>query len=1337
MRPPSRARSVSAGLIAVLLWAGAWSAPTGAVLAVSSGGPGAVATSAAGVAATDRVIVTWKDARGSVAMAEGLRTALLSQALGIRVRFVRHGANGTGIYQLASRLGSRAAVRLTAMRRVPGVTSVQPDRILRRADVPNDPYASLLWSLLPPSAGGSAYGIDPTAAWPTTTGKGVVVAVVDTGITDHVDLAGQVLPGYDMISDPTVAGDGDGRDPNAADPGDFDATSWSSWHGTHVSGTIAALAGNGIGVFGAAPGVRILPVRALGRGGGYESDIMDAVAWAAGVPVDGVPANTTPARVINLSLAGGGTCDAYSQASIDAARAAGALVVAAAGNEDGDAGQATPANCRGVLAVAATDSSGHRASFSDYGPTVGIAAPGVGILSTVNAGRTIPTLGAAGSVYATYSGTSMAAPHVAAAAALLAAAYPDLPGDAIAAILRASATPFPAPAAGEMQPCAQVGCGAGIVSVPAAFALLRNGPPIVSAPDAPAWTAAAHTVTVRASAASGVGVASAAASIDGKPAIAMAASDGSFGGTSERLEATFPAPAGDGSHTVCVTATSGASVVSAAACTTFGIDGTNPIGGSAQVSAAGVVAGQPVAASRAFTDAPSGIASVSLTWDGTPLPASTASGAVGGPSESAIGIAGGAATSISAGIGQTCVLTPGGGVACWGHNDAGQVGDGTTISREVPRLLAIGGPAIAVAGSAVHGCAVRADHHLVCWGTDSGGQFGTQEITGTPPMEIAGITDAVSVAAGGDYTCVLHASRTVSCLGSFLSSDPNAGSFSADTSSLRQVVAITGGYFAACALIADGTVRCWGSGPLGELGNGKRLDAAVPVAVTGLRDAVAISAGDEFACAIRSDGSVWCWGVNLFGELGARPPSTATAVPPSATVPVRVPGPTHATVVSAGYTHACAAGPDGAWCWGGNDDGEVGTGSPSGIELPHTLGVAGVVSIAAGLRTTCVITAGGAVSCWGAAGDGMLGNGAAHPDDPTARELAPQRVVGFGGAPSVGAHALCLFAADAAGNTSAPDCRTVTIRATTASAPTGVIAAAGSGSVVVSWLPPATDGGSPVTAYVVTSPRVSQPCTVAAAVRSCTFTGLANGLVDVFTVRATTTMGAGAAATAAAIPAVGRMTRVSLATGQLDVAHGRTPVVVSVGTSVPTTTSGLAYRFTYRLGATTGFGRATTGASGSMLVPVGPTAAYAGWATVGGAATPAVPALARTVTAVQDWSTGLRYSAGWRRLSTSAAYGRTLRYASAAGTSVTYRVSGTSVAWVSSIGPNRGRARVYVDGRLRATLDLYARTNVYGRVVWASALSSGTHTVRIVVLGTRNWRSHGTRVDVDALLRMR
>jgi serine protease len=318
-----------------------------------------------------------------------------------------------------------ALVLAAAMKQAdPSIEFVEPDYIFKANLTPNDANYTFQWHYgNSPRYGGSQYGISLPSAWNISNGTGAKVAVIDSGFTDHPDLLPNILPGYDFISNTYIANDGGGRDADAHDPGDGISTEeytdcptdTSSWHGTHVSGTVAAVTNNGVGVAGVAYGAKVVPVRVLGRCGGLGSDIADGIIWAAGGNVAGVPANPNPVHVINLSIGSYGACSRSMQTAIDYAVKVGVTVVVSAGNYTADASAYAPANCNNVIAVAATDNGGYRGSFSNYGAVVDIAAPGVSILSTINNGAQSP----AAHAYAYYSGTSMAAPHVAGVAALL------------------------------------------------------------------------------------------------------------------------------------------------------------------------------------------------------------------------------------------------------------------------------------------------------------------------------------------------------------------------------------------------------------------------------------------------------------------------------------------------------------------------------------------------------------------------------------------------------------------------------------------------------------------------------------------------------------------------------------------------------------------------------------------------------------------------------------------------------------------------------------------------------------------------------------------------------
>ena len=414
-----------------------------------------------------------------------VRAAGLAQRTGLSVRAGPALAERAQVV-VATGLSSRAlALRLA---QEADVEYAVPDERRYIVAIPNDALyltgapvkgpAAGQWYLRPPSAIAPA-AVDAESAWDITVGApGIVVADVDTGVRfEHPDLlsvgaGGNLLPGYDMLSDVGMANDGDGRDPDASDPGDWitdaelaDVDSQfhgcgpsahnSSWHGTKVAGIIAALTNNGIGMASIGRTVRLLPVRALGKCGGFDSDIIAGMRWAAGLTVPGVPPNATPARVINLSLGAPGICtSAYTQA-IDEITAAGTIIVAAAGNSSGHA-VGVPANCPGVIAVAGLRHAGMKVGFSDLGAPIAIAAPAGNCVNTAPGTAclypilTASDTGTTTAVGPTYTdsftpsfGTSFAAPLVAGTVALMLSTRPNLTPAQVRQIVQATARLFP------------------------------------------------------------------------------------------------------------------------------------------------------------------------------------------------------------------------------------------------------------------------------------------------------------------------------------------------------------------------------------------------------------------------------------------------------------------------------------------------------------------------------------------------------------------------------------------------------------------------------------------------------------------------------------------------------------------------------------------------------------------------------------------------------------------------------------------------------------------------------------------------------------------------------
>ncbi|MEH0417590.1 S8 family peptidase [Streptomyces sp. B21-083] len=450
--------AVSAALVAA--------ATTSVAVAQEPVAPAATLDAAAQTVAApaERLIVGYKAgaAEATSNQAADADAVAKGKEAGENLDFQRRLGTGAALVDLGEELSKTDVADVIAEYKAdPQVAYVVPDRLKKPMADPNDTEYAKQWDLFEAAAGMRVPG-----AWTTATGTGVTVAVIDTGYVTHSDIAANIVGGYDFIADTAVSVDGDGRDSNPADPGDWYAAgeceqtqgSSSSWHGTHVAGTIAAVANNSKGVAGIAYNAKISPVRALGKCGGYDSDIIDAITWASGGTVSGVPANTNVAKVINMSLGGGGACSAATQSAITGAVNRGTTVVVAAGNENANASTSNPANCNNVITVAATGRTGARASYSNFGSVVDISAPGGemstgnanGILSTLNSGAKTPSTES----YAYYQGTSMATPHIAGLVALMKSANSSLTPAQIETAIKSNARALPGSCSG--------GCGAGL-----------------------------------------------------------------------------------------------------------------------------------------------------------------------------------------------------------------------------------------------------------------------------------------------------------------------------------------------------------------------------------------------------------------------------------------------------------------------------------------------------------------------------------------------------------------------------------------------------------------------------------------------------------------------------------------------------------------------------------------------------------------------------------------------------------------------------------------------------------------------------------------------------------
>jgi serine protease len=401
-------------------------------------------------------------------------------AQGVRQLAVRHGLATTEarallgdleLLRVAPAAGASAAQLLTELRADPQVEFAEPDERRHALTLPDDPLFAQQWYL----QDGQLAALDALDAWTLSSGApGLVIAELDTGVRfEHPDLrnagGNRLLPGFNFISDPRIANNGYGRGADASDPGDWVSVADledplfahcpvanSSWHGTRVAGILGALSDNGLGMTGTTWQGWIEPVRVLGKCGGYDSDIITAMAWAAGEAVPGVPANQYPANIINMSLGAVGPCPASYQEVINQLTAQGVLVVVAAGNEGGPVD--APANCAGVVAVAGLREVGTKVGFSSLGPQIALSAPAgncvntafgapclFSILTTTNSGLTRPLASTYTDDYNYNLGTSFAAPLVSATAGLMLAVNGNLSPPQLIERLQAGAkTPFPA-----------------------------------------------------------------------------------------------------------------------------------------------------------------------------------------------------------------------------------------------------------------------------------------------------------------------------------------------------------------------------------------------------------------------------------------------------------------------------------------------------------------------------------------------------------------------------------------------------------------------------------------------------------------------------------------------------------------------------------------------------------------------------------------------------------------------------------------------------------------------------------------------------------------------------
>ena len=363
------------------------------------------------------------------------------------------------------------------------------------------------------------------------------------------------------------------------------------------------------------------------------------------------------------------------------------------------------------------------------------------------------------------------------------------------------------------------------------------------------------------------------------------------------------------------------------------------------------------------------------------------------------------AVAVTAGTYHSCALLNDGTVRCWGANDFGELGNGTSTGSSTcgnspcwTTPVAVSGVTAASTISAGYGhtCAVVGGGGVKCWGANESGELGDGTTnTALAPVTVSGLSNATAITSGSNHTCALLYGGSIECwgwdpygqLGDGIATTSMCSGWSCAPSpvvaaGVNSALSVAAGYSATCAVLSGGSTECWGMGQYGDLGDGPTTSSLTPVTVAGVSNAsVVVAAANEDFCILVGGGNIQCWGNNLHGELGTGsttgPATCSTGATPCATTPVAVLGVTGASAIAEGGEHACAILSGGmVQCWGLNNHGQLGNGtttdSASAVDVST---LTGVTQLGGGEQHTCAVLSSGTVRCWGSNAYGQLGNG--------------------------------------------------------------------------------------------------------------------------------------------------------------------------------------------------------------------------------------------------------------------------------------------------------------------------------------------------------------------------